>query len=228
MFPNILVLVNFAPFVYLAFVFLAAVFGMFLFWRAGRHELIESDFLLDTVVICSLGAFLFGRVFDFVVRPSLYQWSVERLIFFNVWPGLDLWGALFGMIFLAAFFWRNKKPGFWSIFDLAAAPLALSIGVAFLGLVLKDVLLGRVSSLNLYDFFAYFVLFWILVRLGKLKRHTGFFACFFLIAISSVALFLNFLRGFLGQSQVNEVIVFWGVVSYSRLAPGAFLAFAVV
>ena len=38
MFPNILVLVNFAPFVYLAFVFLAAVFGMFLFGSDSHND----------------------------------------------------------------------------------------------------------------------------------------------------------------------------------------------
>src|SRR3989338_11183868 len=82
----------------------ASALALFLFWRAGRHELLDSEFIFDIAIICGVGAFLGARVFDFVINPGLYQWSVNRLLFFNAYGGfVFFWGVFFGIVFLGVF-----------------------------------------------------------------------------------------------------------------------------
>lgn len=189
-----------------AFIIISALFSLFLFWRAGRHELFESEVLFDSIFLGLLGALIFSRVFDFITRPDIYAWSIKKLIFFNVYGGFNFYGALAGLILAQTFLFKNKKLSIWFIFDLMVAPLALTQSLVFLGLffakkseVLKltvDFKILKVLNINLsvslIYFFAYFILFFTLMRLSQKKRHLGFFSCFYLVSIAILGLPLSF------------------------------------
>ena len=193
-----------AIFLHPSIVFLAFFLGLFLFWRAGRHELLDSDFLFDITMVCAFWAFLFARIFDFVVHQEVYNWSLTKLIFFNVYGGFDFYGGLFGAVVGSWLYLKKSKISFWYVFDLAAAPLAFGMSVFSLSK------LG--SGTGLYYFIGNFVIFVILKRLATKKRYVGFFACFFLVGFSLLDLFV---RGFLARKDL--------FVSYRLILPLIFL-----
>ncbi len=190
------------------FSLLLAVFSCaFLFWRAGRHEFIESDALLDIFLVGAIGAFIGSRLMDFVVRFDAYQWSFSRLIFFNVYRGADFYGALVGMAVLTYFYLKGKRLEFWKILDLSAAPLVFSMFIFSLGGFIRDALTGAVKipgsvrtisglaiPVSFYFAILYLAVFIFIKRLWLRKRHTGYFACFYLASIAVVDLVLFFAR----------------------------------
>lgn len=211
--------------------FLAFFLGAFLYFREGRHELIDSQFLFDTLIVGLVGAFLAGRFLDFLIRPEIYQWSVKRLVFFNAYGGIDFRAALLGLVIFWAIYLKNKKVGFWQIFDLASPALVFAQAVASLGYYFSGAGLGKVA---LYYFLSFLVIFWILKRLMKKKRQAGFFACFYLTFLGIVELALYLPKGqtvkianlvpyelLWGLFLLIFGVVFWHILAKRRLAEDA-------
>ena len=185
-------LVWLAPALFLLGIFL----GIFLFWRAGRHELIETEKLLDTAVVSLLGAILFSRIFDFLIRSQFYQWSFKKLIFVNAYWGFDYYGALFGLAVSGLIYLALKRANFLQIFDLAAAPVVFVQIVYYLSKFLGANLMLKQVSFNLnkdfFYFIFYFLIYFVIVRLSAKRRHAGFFGCFYLVFVAVFNLTLRF------------------------------------
>ncbi len=171
---------------------LAVFLAIFLFWRAGRRELVDSQTLLDVVAVFIAGALIFGRLADFLVRFDYYHLSIRRLVFFNVFWGFDMHGAFIGGVLLVWFYLRSKKDKFWFTFDLGASAVAFG---AFLYLFFKY--LTFVISKNatrfeyLYYFIGFLIIFWALKRFERKKKHDGFFANFFLVSSAVLNVLVN-------------------------------------
>ena len=200
--------------------------GVFLYWRAGRHELFDSNMLFDVLIVASVGSLIFGRIFDFLLSADIYQWSITRLIFFNVYGSFNWWGGLLGATILGQIYLKSQKINFWQIFDLASAPIVFGLAFTSLGFYIVGLLSRSFFNLNLYYFLGYFVIFWLLKRLARQKRHHGFFACFLLVSISLLNILIVILKGnpvkfillFLSELAVPSVFLVLGVVSWYLLA----------
>lgn len=209
---------------------IAILFGIFLIWRAGEHELVEHHLLFDIILVSSLGALVFGRLLEFAVNSEKFEWSFGKLIFFNVFPGLDFFGMLFGFVVVAFYFLRDKRPGFWYIFDLVAAPIVFVEALVSLVRFIsgkgegKEVGVGWISSaiggkypVELIYFVGFLIIFVVLKRLAKKKRFTGFFASLFLILYGGLEVAVFPMRS--GTIYIN------GNIPYHLAAPIAVLAF---
>ncbi len=172
---------------------LAGLLGLFLFWRACRHELYESQEIFDWSAAFFAGFLIFGRIVDFFARFDYYKWSIKRLLFFNTFGGFDNFGALMGGVFVVWFYMRQRRKNFWKIFDLAAAPIAFSATIFALfrlfAQLIQNNLHFSLANLHfdarfLFWFLGYFVIFYALKRFETKKKHNGFFVCFLFVAIS--------------------------------------------
>ncbi|MEX2027940.1 MAG: prolipoprotein diacylglyceryl transferase family protein [Candidatus Curtissbacteria bacterium] len=213
-------LANFSGLFYLAVVLLAVFIGVFLFWRAGRHELIDSELLLDSVIVAFFGGLVFGRIWDFLIRADRYDFSLSRLIFFNAFPGIDFAGILLGFSFATALFLRKKKVSFFEIFDLAVSKIAFAQSIISLGRFAIGAVFIRSRDLSaLYFGLGYFLIFWVLARLSKRKRHTGFFTSLYLVgnAVLEIALFWT-----------RRDVVYIGQIPYKLALGVALLAFSLI
>ena len=216
MFPT-LFLGSFSVSVYHVIFSVAVCVGLFLFWRAARYELIESNLAFDLTVVGISGALIFGRVMEFVLDSERFLWSPARLFFFNVYSGFDLWGAILGGSLFVLIFLRSRKVNFWQIFDLAAAPVVFAQVLVAFGNFARGSLGGFVA---LYYAFSYLVIFWILKRLEKQRKHLGFFACFYLVAISLLDIVLFRWR--------DDVVYIGNVIPRQLGLPLLFLIFGLV
>lgn len=215
------------------FLFFGFLLFLFLFWRAAKHEFIDEEIIFDILVICLVPALFFARVFEFITHPEIYRWSIANFFFLNPIWGLNLWGALFGTILTGRLYLRNKKYNFWQIFDLGVAPLALFISIYKLGLFLgsesifpKREFLKNIPD-SVFQAILFFVLFWVLKRLEKQKKHIGFFTSFFIVFFSFINLSAFYL-GKLGILKPAESAYFFNVISYLVIFAGSFLLFGVV
>lgn len=194
-------------------VLLALLFGVFLFWRAGRRELVESQVLFDVVAMFVIGGLIFGRVVDFLVRWDFYEWSIRRFIFFNIFWGFDILGAALGGICFVWLYLRQKRGNFWEFFDMASSAISFSV---FVYLFIKSWQLGpgvgRGFYLALLYSFSYLVLFWLIKRLEKQKKHRGFFVCLFLFFSSAINVAFLILREGLNISHNWWTLGFSSVV----------------
>ncbi|MBI3283156.1 prolipoprotein diacylglyceryl transferase [Candidatus Curtissbacteria bacterium] len=170
---------------YPLFFLLAILSVLFLFWRAARHELIDSNEAFDLIAVGSIGAAVMARLFDFFGKNDPSSWQLARLLFFNRYGSFDFYGALVGLVVAFFVFLRSKKVNVWSVLDLAAAPLAFGQMLVALGAYLSggNWILG---SQPLWSFLGYLLLFVLLKRLATRKRHPGFFFSFYLVGHATV------------------------------------------
>ncbi len=176
-------------------IFLAIVFGLFLFWRAGRREYLESKSIFDAAAVFGFSFLIFGRIGDFLVRVDYYGWSIRKLVFFNVYFGFDFYFAVLGGVVGSWVYFSQRKEDFWKILDLAASALAFSISFfMFFDFLAKlpNWEAGQKDYRSLFWFIAYFLIFFVLKRLEKQKKHRGFLTSFFIISSSSASLLGNF------------------------------------
>src|SRR3989344_9562454 len=212
------------------FLFFGFLLFLFLFWRAAKHEFVDEEIVFDTLVICLVSSLFFARIFEFTTHSVIYKWSFSNFFFLNPIKGLSLWGALFGTVLTGIFYLKTKKYNFWQIFDLAAAPLFLFLATYNLGLFLasKDIFLNLGFFRNLPISFSqtifFFVLFWVLKRCEKQKKHVGFFASFFIVFFSLVNLTV-FDLGKTGFLEKTESVSFFNLASFQEIFACAFLLF---
>lgn len=195
--------------------FISILFGVFLYWRAGRHELLENQVLFDVVAIFGLGSFVGGRLIDFATRPDFYSWSLTKLIFFNAFWGFDVYGAFLGGVIFVWLYLRKKKEKFWEVFDFAAEGLAFGLSIyIFLTFVSSFAQSRELVWILVVRSFCYLLLFWAIKRLSKQKKHVGYFASLFLVFASFFSLVFGGLR--------------LGDIKWSVLWPELFLAAFVI
>jgi len=215
MFPPTLSNINFSyPFL-LIFFTIGVILGIFLFWRAGKHELLESEFLFDVIAISLVGSVVGGRILEFIINYEKFIWSIKRLVFFNVYDGFNFQGALIGALVAIAIFLRKQRISFWHIFDLGVAPIVFSQSL----IALSTILSIESRTRAIFYFSGYFLIFFLLKRLAQKKRHLGFFACFYLVSVS----FLDFL--FLGYgmmlSKTGQIFSYQMIVTFLILSFGS-------
>ena len=206
---------SFAFFAIPVFVAVAVFFGLFLFWRECKHELVGSEDTFDITIVSIFSALVFSRIFEFIFRYEFFGWSFSKLFFFNVFPGADFWGAIVGTgvgVFLVA---RQKKLDYLHILDLGSSPMMFFLAIVAFGsfAATQNILWLLFGILYLFAFF-------VIKRLATKKRHVGFFAGFFLVAVSVINLALFPLR--------ENVIILASNVPYELVAPVAFLVFGAV
>lgn len=164
--------------------FMGLIFiAIFLYWRAGRHELYDSDFLLDLGFFSIAGGLICSRIFAFLVDFSTFDIDLYRLISFFRFREFSFLGFLFGLILFVFLFLRKRKENVWDILDFSVPAIVFAQALYYF----LNFIIGKGASLSylIYAFF-YILFFIILKRLSTRKRHIGFFASIFLITTGVV------------------------------------------
>src|SRR3989344_1166427 len=158
------------------FMFISVLIGAFLFWRASRYDLVDSQNIFDVVLIFIAAALIGGRLGDFLIRYTFYKWSPLRLFFFNAFGGFDYYFAALGGFFAVWIYMKNRRENFWFVVDLLAAPFIFALSFYLLTLYIYTSFVDHSPSAHfskLLFFLFYFIVFWLLKRLGRRKRHKG-------------------------------------------------------
>lgn len=152
--------------------------AIFLYWRAGRHELYDSEFLLDLGFVSIAGGLIFSRIFAFLTDFSTFNFDLYKLIFFLRYRGFSFLGFIFGLIFFSFLFLRKEKESVWHILDFSVPAIVFAQALYHF---LNFAVTKGTSYYYLISGIFYILFFIVLKRLSTRKRHIGFFASIYLI-----------------------------------------------
>ena len=170
---------NWDPIISILVFIVSSILALFLYYRTGRHELVDDEILFDSSIIGLIGALVGGRITDFALRPDFYGFSLSKLFFFNVYGGFDWYGAILGLVVAIFLLLRKRNINFWFILDLISVPLVFAaILVSIANYLIFNSRVALIYAVVLL------IIFWTLKRLAKIKRNYGFFFSTVLILVS--------------------------------------------
>lgn len=177
--PNLSYSFNWQLLIYLLGFAGLLITAIFLYWRAGRHELYDSDLLFDLGLFSAAGGLIFSRIFAFFTNFDFFNFDFFRLISFYKYWGFSFLGFLFGLILFGFLFLRKRKENIWHILDFSVPAIVCAQALYyFLNFVVSNVN----SPFYLTSAVFYILFFVVLKRLSARKRHMGFFASIFIVA----------------------------------------------
>lgn len=202
----------------------AIIFAYFLIWRQAKHELYDDREIFDILFIGSLGGLIGGRLVAFFVEFETFTFSISKLLFFHIYPGFNYYGFIAGAMVSAALLLRRRRQQPWKLFDLAAAPLIFGLLTNVLFLLLSRYLAEKKMNYEVLAMGLVFILLYFAIkRLEKLKRHIGYFACYFLVLVPTANLLFSLLKmGYSPDSFYRLIVVsgmmVFGITAWYRLA----------
>lgn len=183
-------------------------------WRAVRISKkrygIEPERVYDLALVVLISGVIGARTVYILLNPNTESWRT----FFEVWQGgLSFHGGL-GLAMVSAWVYvRRCKLSYWKCADLLAPSLAIGYALTRIGCFLNGCCYGCPTNLpwgvrfnengvltppshptQLYATAANLLIFWLLTRLERMNRKTGFIFVSYLGLYSIYRFLVEFLR----------------------------------
>lgn len=118
---------------YGVFLVLAFFWGLFFIWKLLRLTSYNEEVVFDGVFLSILGALFFARFFYVLANFSSFGFSFLKFILINAYPGLSLYGALFGGFLTFLLFCLYKRIRLFHIVDYLTTGILVALGFGKLG-----------------------------------------------------------------------------------------------
>lgn len=99
------------------FMVLSFFWGLYLLWRTIKLTSYKEEEVFDSVFISLFWGIFFARVIYVAVNFPHFGFNILKFILINGYPGLSMWGGLFGSVVALFFYTRTKKMEFTKIVD---------------------------------------------------------------------------------------------------------------
>lgn len=140
------VIYNYGPFSVYAWGFslsLAILLGTLVAIRLAKRIGIDSDRIIDLVIVLVVGGVVGARLFYvFVYEPERYLKDPLQIV--AIWNGgLVYYGGLIGGFITGTWYVIRKGLPFWKLADVVSPPLALGYGIVRIGCFMNGCCYGR-------------------------------------------------------------------------------------
>ncbi|MCS7093244.1 MAG: prolipoprotein diacylglyceryl transferase [Patescibacteria group bacterium] len=115
------------------FLSLGLLFGAFVLWKIIRLTVYKEEQVFDLVLISSAFGLFFSRVVYVVLNFDRFGFDLLKFILINGYPGLSIYGFLFGFLISAWVLSKMKKIKFLEMVDQLCPPFFLVIFFGKLG-----------------------------------------------------------------------------------------------
>ncbi len=115
------------------FLVLAFFWMLFLIWKNVKLTSYKEEDIFDGVFISILGSIFFARLFYVAVNFSDFGFSFLKFILINGYPGLSLFGGIFGGFLSFYWFCKSKKIDFLEITDYISPSIFLALCIGKMG-----------------------------------------------------------------------------------------------
>lgn len=115
------------------FLVLAFFWGSFLLWKNIRLTSFKEEEVFDGVFISLAGGLFFSRFFYVILNFKKFGFSPLKFILINGYPGLSIYGFIFGFILFFYFYCQLKKIKFTEVIDYFVGPSFLSLAFGKIG-----------------------------------------------------------------------------------------------
>jgi len=211
------------------FLVLAFFWASFFLWRLIRLTSHKEEEIFDGLFLTLFGSLIFGRLTYVILHFSEFGFDILKFILINGYPGLSLYGSLFGGFLVLYGYFFIKKISFKEAIDYFIPPLYLALGFGKLGSFFSGVDVGTKTKFiiavkyvgydglrhitPIYESILFFVgaylSFRILFEIRKEKYPNGFTFVLFLWTFSLVYLVFDKLKDtrlYLGDISFNFIV----------------------
>ncbi|MBI4226044.1 prolipoprotein diacylglyceryl transferase [Candidatus Roizmanbacteria bacterium] len=115
------------------FLVLAFFWGSFILWKNIRLTPQKEDEIFDGLFFSLIGSLFFARFFYVILNFNKFGFNILKFILINGFPGLSLYGSLFGGILSLYIFFLVKKIDFVEVVDYFITPLFIVLAFGKLG-----------------------------------------------------------------------------------------------
>jgi len=211
------------------FLVLAFFWASFFLWRLIRLTSYKEEEIFDGLFLALFGSLMFGRLTYVVLHFSEFGFDVLKFILINGYPGLSLYGSIFGGILVLYAYFFIKKISFKEVVDYFIPPLYLALGFGKLGSFFSGTDVGAKTKFIIavkyagYDglrhitpiyesilfFLGAYLSYKILFEIRKEKYSNGFTFALFLWTFSLIYLVFDKLKDsrlYLGGISFNFIV----------------------
>ena len=176
------------------FLVLALFFSLFLLWKMIKLTSYHEEDVFDIYFVSLFGGLFFSRVVYVLANFEKFGFDFLKFILINGYPGLSLFGALYGGMLTFYVYLFRKKIAFMEIIDYFIPPLFLALGIGKIGSFLsgEESLVAIIESIFFFIFAFTAYRFVRAIRRGKF--HAGFSLFIFLLTFSGINLLLDNLK----------------------------------
>ncbi|MBI2011755.1 prolipoprotein diacylglyceryl transferase [Candidatus Daviesbacteria bacterium] len=231
--PTLFQINNFTFTTFGLFVALGLLTGTYFIWRLSRIYEIEKEATLDLIFYTFVVSIIGARLFFVIFHLSFFD-SLSKVVLFNLYPGLSLWGGLVAGFLTLLLLTKQKNLSFYLIADIAVVGLFIGLSLGSIGCLLGSCQYGVVSNLPIsvnqvglldkrfpvqifYSLF-YFLSFLYLWKMCLRFHFEGKIASIGLIILGLSNFFLYFYRG--DTFRINSFITVEQVISLLILVSG--------
>ena len=209
MFPVIFTVGNFPISSFGLFLILGIFFGSFTVWRVARSFDFDAEKVLDLIFLTVGIGFVFSRIFFVLMNLSIFD-TFTKIFFVNRYPGLSLWGGIFGGLIALWFLAKRNRVPFFQAGDIAmigffAAAFWVEIGCLLgacgVGLSTTSVFsvdqagaIGKRMPIQLFEAAAFLGLFFVLWKKILRFHIQGSFLARGLIFLALIKLIADFFK----------------------------------
>lgn len=182
------------------FLVLGFFWAIFLLWKNIRLTSFKEEDVFDGLFLSLFGALFFGRLVFVFLNFKDFGFNLLKFVLINGYPGLSLYGSIFGGLLVLYLFTNSRKLNFNDLIDYLVAPFFVSLAFGKIGAFFSGVVVGTKTNFFLktkyigFDGFRHLVSLYeglmfitgviiaykILFEIRKEKYYKGFLLKFFL------------------------------------------------
>ncbi len=185
------------------FLLLAFFWSSYLFWRLLRLTSYDEETIFDGYFYGIIGGLFFGRLIYWGANFDDFGFDLLKFILINGYPGLSLYGLVFGFSLTLVMFCILKKIRYVELMDYFVPPSFLALGIGKLGAFFSGSEVGSPTKFFLAVKY---------VNFDGLRHLTPFYEAvvFFILLYFSYQL-LFYIRRDRFRRGLNFIFFYWGL-----------------
>ena len=128
------------------FLVLAFFWATFLLWKNIRLTSLKEKDVFDGLFISLLGALFFGRLVYVILNFKDFGFNLLKFILINGYPGISLYGSIFGGLLVLYLFSGSRKINFNELIDYFVTPLFVALIFGKFGAFFSGVEIGTKTN----------------------------------------------------------------------------------
>jgi len=128
------------------FLVLGFFWATFLLWKNIRLTSFKEEDVFDGLFLSLLGALFFGRLVYVILNFKDFGFNLLKFILINGYPGISLYGSVFGGLLVLYLFSNIRKINFNELIDYFVTPLFIALVFGKVGAFFSGVEIGTKTN----------------------------------------------------------------------------------
>lgn len=128
------------------FLVLGFFWATFLLWKNIRLTSFKEEDVFDGLFLSLLGALFFGRLVYVILNFKDFGLNLLKFILINGYPGISLYGLIFGGLLVLYLFSNARKINFNELIDYFVTPLFIALVFGKVGAFFSGVEIGTKTN----------------------------------------------------------------------------------